>query len=1772
MLRRRLAVALVAIFIVNSTAGATFAEPVRQYTPLPLQRPLPLVRHTFPTLTATYAMLHPIAIRPHVSSAFARAVPGPRMLSVREIPFVAIPHPNVNLRPFQAVPLQAALPKRALPTLGSVRLSLPPRNVSPVLTRRPLGAPKAAPVVQATVRPLNFCGTCTPRPLPTDTPTPRPTPIPTATPTPIPTPTPTPVPTPTPTPVPTATPAPTPTPVPTIAPLGPATTGEHAWWAFDGRPIPGLGSYGVNIGTGNLVVSSVDEDIAERGIDLAFARTYNSQSNYDVNGSQGVVSLYGNGWTNSLDAHLVYHAATQVLSAYDGDGTRFDFTCTQANTAAPMGCQTFGSASPGEYSVITWDTGIGYLWHKKSGTVYYFNTPTLATLMPSMGAYAGRLYEILGRNKNNYLVFRYAFANGDSSTIQNLQTITVTHQDGPSLVLTFGTVGGHVLLSSITQPNGLSITYAYGTQGDLFTVTSPTNTKMADGTTLTSRTENYGYTSAGQMALISNPNQSLSQGQGLFFQYDGPALSSHVTLVQVNAALNFIPNDGSGAVLQPGATKQQIVWHKAYSGMGTGAVSWVDSDGHEASYSVDSSSRVTQSVVQTGMSGVPSLTTSVQWDANNNMVAATDARGNTSNYSYDTVGNLIATAAPAIATSLGTFRPTSYYAYDQFNNLIASCDPMFVHNHGGDFGSGINPCTLSGAPSAPSCSGTAPAGVAHAVYNCGDANEPLGFLTDVYKASGYHTQFTYNQTVEGGDFGLPTSVQGDSFGQADGSTFAPMQTFTYDQYGNVTGFNKGFGMATMVYDSMNRVIQRTDPDQVSSYTCYFENGDIAYTESAAQHAADGNPTCNEANPVPGPAAESFTYDADGNLTSQTTHFNNHPNVTQKFYDGLDRLIEVIEPYDSARDSFFKSPWITRYIYDISQNSTVGIGIVSGVTAHGNLYKTEECLPNNWNGTLNALGCAFTDLRGTEFDALDRPLAQYEVAFGGAPKMNYGYDLNGNLGLLSLTQNASGEGATRAYDAAGDLTSETFNDGLTPSRSYAYDPDGRPASVTSSLYGTETVSYDIDGNVVSDQEPTSAYPGAGTKTYSYYPDGRRRAISVNIPSIGNDPSTGQPIGYSLPNLFQYSYRNDGPIQTLQMQAPNANGNFTWAYTAAGREVRQTDPYTGSAVASITLAPKTYTYDAIGRMTSMSLPRNGTGATSPSYFGFTYSTEGQILSYSGYSMPGFTPVTTNDFTDRNELSSVNVTSTPPPSNPNDTSPWSTFDTLKFNVNGNLVSGPAPFNIDMRSGAQNTLDVSYDVQGRLTQQVNGSCALTRTYDAENHEIAIKNAEAPASQASCPQTFSAQMTFGPDGKLYSETANSSTEQALHWDGGSMLYSVQTSPDNHLKPTLAIYVGSIGEINYGDTAQLWVFDRDWTGNVVNEHTGTTFTKWEPPNAYQGPVIPDPQCTFQFINGVKTLVCPTPKPNPSPEPITAPDGVQPPDWSPQILEEQNTQGIQPLKQHGSDGWSDGVNVFQGARVYDPLTTQWTTPDVYGGSLENPQSQKPYTWNANNPLQFHDPSGFEAVTDGSCGSMCYTSTDGPIDGEGAIEADQMAADQLAASEASDPKFMSNIMDGINCTAACDQIAFSLKYVIALDPAAADVIAAAKSSGPINIVIQSSGAGGDIYGAAYKAINGSELAEIDWDPRGAQETSDGKNISPALFLYHEFGHGAANNLLGFFAMRGLKSEKMGLYGNADEYLVISEFEWAAALGMGQGIRRSHFATIDMNFSVASPIDQY
>jgi len=465
-----------------------------------------------------------------------------------------------------------------------------------------------------------------------------------------------------------------------IVGAGTAPTGINRWWTYEEGPVNGVGKYMFNIANGNTIVQADDVDVPERGIDLAFRRTYNSQSTHDYAGSDGSQpSLYGDGWTNTFDAHVAANSiATSCgastlygVSVFDIDGARYDYTANCDGT-------TF-TAPAGVYTHLTMDAGTGYyFWQKKTGTTYYFIS--LNGAAPSNPFMPGGLYVIWGRNHNNYVQLTYAFDAPNVYTYSTLNKITVSHSDGQSLTLTFQDFGNYRLLSTLTRPDGAQIAYTYlANTSNLYSVSGPANN--AQGTSLQ---QFYTWFSGGHLLqYVFGPRFMASGGSDGGYTLFYWANSSGV-LSSVNQGGYMIPNPadlpggGQSGPIQPGTSyinyrtiALTFLYNNTYSVV-------PDSDGHYVARGFGAGGQVQATARYTG--GVY-LSTEQSWDANNNIIASVDERNNETDYAYDANGNTIAVAAPAV----NNFRATSMYSYDAQNNLLAYCDPTYVHAVAGDW-------------------------------------------------------------------------------------------------------------------------------------------------------------------------------------------------------------------------------------------------------------------------------------------------------------------------------------------------------------------------------------------------------------------------------------------------------------------------------------------------------------------------------------------------------------------------------------------------------------------------------------------------------------------------------------------------------------------------------------------------------------------------------------------------------------------------------------------------------------------------------------------------------------------------------------------------------------------------------------------------------------------------------------------------------------------------------------------------------------------------------
>jgi RHS repeat-associated protein len=1397
---------------------------------------------------------------------------------------------------------------------------------SPLFVRR-------LPRVMVTATPLGGCpqiaGWHTECGGPGPSPSP-PTPTPTPTPSPTPTPWPTPTPFPTPTSAPTGTPSPGPTPTGTYAPR-PEGAGQRPWWTIIRSGIGGVGTYGINVTNGNLIVQAADMDIPNKDVPLNFTRAWNSYSHHDTAGSDGVVSLYGQGWTNTWDAHLSANGSNG-LTVSDGMGTQYDYT------ADPQHPGSWISVNAGVQAILQWDGGNGYYWIQPTGVEYYFYGPDQQA---AYKAFAGRLYAIYGRNHNNSVIFSYSFSGGAGSS-QNITQITASAEDGRTVQLNFQKFGTYNLLASLVWPDGTTVTYNYDSAGHLTEVDEPGNGVQS------SVPQGYAYYPSGQLEDVQTPNWVTSSGGAgshLTFTYaSSGTYAGYLTGVTYTGVVNFTPNDGTNSVLDPNVAQGVQSYKTITVSYAAGSTTLSDTDGHTSAFTY-TGDEVTSVASNTGDTGGPAaLSATINWYAAGDVRAhlvrsVIDVRGNETDFNYDSAGDLTQISQPLTATSAGTIHPTTLTSYDAYHNIIAACDPVYANAHGLNW----SPGSAAPAPSsATPCPLTGTGQVTLTYTN--PSYEPYGELSTVTDAAGYTRTLSYSAASQGGqDYGLPTQVTGTAFSMG-GANFTPTTTYVYDRSGNVVCSSEGSGhWYAMQYDLDGRMLAIGDPDDhvVNGAACgktqgpyasawhyaYYANGELAQRQNPIQFAQGKGDT--------------YVYDADGNLVSQTTWFNNVQAVVKRVYDGADRLVEVLEPQDATYD-FYPYPWLTRYLYDLSQNGTKEALVFNGapLAAHGNQYKTQRWIGAPiQNGDATPLPSpSWTDVSALSYDAMDRLTGRYTFQSGTNATTTFGYTYDQSANSYGLVSSANTFNFT--YDPLGHVTQAAPI--LPPSfphqpswyqpaanRNYTYDPDGRRTSAFLSQLGlgswdTFTYTYDAAGRLATVAEPTPTPAPSGTPvptnpttySYSYYPNGWLSGVSFT--------------SSALQGSLAYTYRDDGLIaqQTDSLPSPFTSGSMTYTYTNGGRLTQVGDPITSRA--------RQATYDVNGGLASVGIPAG-------QYTNLTYDLEGEILQFKVSAEPY---TYTFQYSDRGELvgsqgpflATSGFKSADGFLYPGDQQVCAPYGPSKFQLQ---ACGMQVTNFDARTNAPlgNTWTpspapsttpwpyptpmydvISYDDHNQaVSNSINGSVKTANTYDMAGHLIETSS------------------NWGLPGPTYAYHATEQLAQndseTLHWLGASLLYTSNTSgvvddlkayPDSDTLPQDPAY------------AHLTMWDRDLLGYAVSAHNATGTDAWS---------LVDP---YDPCNGPFTMTAPSTYYR-GPQSF---DSRTPPGCTAGLFFQQRVDSI-----------TDGEEVFQGARVYSPSTATWLMPDPAMGNAMDPLTQLPYAYDNNNPAMFTDPTGMAGTTPG-----------------------------------------------------------------------------------------------------------------------------------------------------------------------------------------------------------------
>jgi RHS repeat-associated protein len=559
-----------------------------------------------------------------------------------------------------------------------------------------------------------------------------------------------------------------------------------------------------------------------------------------------------------------------------------------------------------------------------------------------------------------------------------------------------------------------------------------------------------------------NPDGSLRLNLVTRTAYDGQLRPVSVTLPEGNRTETTYDGLSNPLTItrfpKPGSSLTPLTQTFTYSGPLANRANFrriataTDPRGNTTTYGYDSATgnllTITQPEVEreTHANPVNPITT-FTWTNRGLPVTETDAEGRVTTYEYDGAGNRTATI---VDSGTGRLNLRTTYTYDAVGNIRSIVSPR-----GNAAGATPADFTVSQAFDAKRrlTQTYQRTTESNAVYTYDADDRPTGtqrlaWATGTPRPTLLTSALTYTPT------GQP-SVATDP----DGNTI----TYAYDGADRLLSVTRSSGRRTNYgYDILSRLVTVTD--------------DVSGTLDPSITRNRGSVT-----------RETRSYTANSQLATLT---DGNSNPTSYTYDGFDRLAQTT--YADTRAE--------AYQYD----------------ANGN--RTQRTTRANEAITFS-------------YDALNRLTTRAVPSNANAVAVTYthGYDLVGRM--LRRRQSTDANSAIYAYDTAGRLVQETRPDGRVIG--YVLDPDGSPVRLTWPEGGAQAYqaawTYDVLGRV------TGAYEGidsTGLRLGSYSYDTASRRVSL---SYGNNAST------------IWDWRPSGQVQSLRHGFVGGAGvTFTYLY--------------------------------------------------------------------------------------------------------------------------------------------------------------------------------------------------------------------------------------------------------------------------------------------------------------------------------------------------------------------------------------------------------------------------------------------------------------------------------------------------------------------------------------------------------------------------------------------------------------------------------------------------
>jgi RHS repeat-associated protein len=816
-------------------------------------------------------------------------------------------------------------------------------------------------------------------------------------------------------------------------------------------------------------------------------------------------------------------------------------------TAADGGTTTFDYQSPGQAGQTT--TVTDPVGNTTTYTLNGYGSPLTITNFAGTTTMTWKTEDVLMASKTdprattttyeydpNGNVTREAVAGIDVSTVSTgtwlgqtsapyIKSKPQTHVDrnGNTTTYAYDAITGNLM--SEARPEGVNLSYAYGSNGDRLAAT--------DGRGKTTR---FSYDVSGNPATVTDPLGGLTT---TFYDTRGRLKTQtdpnhHTTTFDYDEFDHLRTRTDAKGGLR--ITHFDAIGNK---------LDETDEEGRLTTFEYDLVDRLTHTVNPMGQKRIT-------YDPAGNKKTETDwiDQSHITTYAYDGANRLITRTEPK--------NKITAYGYDGAGNVTGETDAnQHLTQHAYD---GLNRRTLTT---------DARGGLTKTTF---DGNGNKLTVTD---AEGRVTQYTYDgldriktsvadqvgvgaQTAYTYDGNNNVLTVTDPNGHATTNTYdddnrktvakdakGNLTQFSYDPVGNKKQEQNARGYAKQWdYDELNRVTILTDEEKNQTLYTYdgvgnlkteqWANGNlVAHTYDALNHRTGSSDKVG--------ALSTHVYDAQGNVTSET---DGNGNQTTHSYDELNRRVQTIAPSRAGARTL-------AFTYDLVNN------LKTEKDGNGNVVTHVYDELNRLSTSTDAIGQHYA----ATYDKVGNKLTETD---GGNNIVTHEYD---GLNRLTKTYDAVGTIVQNEYDKAGNKI--VVRDGRGIATNTAFDELNRPTTVTRSSVLMSTTEYDAVGNVrfLTDALGNKIgyeYDGRNVKTAENKALGAITKFTPN--EMGDIGQVLDPEGRTTKNAYDARRR----LHTVEN---NAHEVTTYDYDTSNNRTQVTRPKTNAT---------TYAYDSANRL--------------------------------------------------------------------------------------------------------------------------------------------------------------------------------------------------------------------------------------------------------------------------------------------------------------------------------------------------------------------------------------------------------------------------------------------------------------------------------------------------------------------------------------------------------------------------------------------------------------